>query len=219
MKPAADHAQSWPEAAHGSRADVEVTMPPAILGRVAQDGVHVYPVGIRRQHSARCLTVLPVHTGRAFGPGLFPIARPVQPTGLECGRLAPRGLTIGRRAVFPSRFRRLATNTLGVSSSLPAGGRNLSRRCALGRQTGPGLPQGIVLPAIVDARHSNSCCPLSRGSSAKPIQTDASACKPSAQSHSESLSCVRRLDDRDRDTKGFRDVGTAFQGGRNVFRG
>jgi hypothetical protein len=208
MKTSSYRAQTSAGPGYGSHPLVGRGVVRQALGRVAQDIRTVEACGrIPRRRRVR---------------GILLPSRPVEPIArltqdrLERVRRLNHG---GRRAVLPSRFRRLATNTLGVSSSLPAGGRNLSRRCALGRQTGPGLPQGIVLPAIVDARHSNSCCPLSRGSSAKPIQTDASACKPSAQSHSESLSCVRRLDDRDRDTKGFRDVGTAFQGGRNVFRG
>lgn len=65
-----------------------------------------------------------------------------------------------------------------------------------------------------------SCRAITRRDAAIPLRINARPEKPIVEpSHRRSLSCVRRLNDRDRDTKGFLVVRTAFQEDRNVFRG
>jgi hypothetical protein len=134
------------------------------------------------------VTMLPAFRGRVAHEAVHShhlgIARnPKGPAAVARTRLgyAPGLVHFGRITYSP-----------GYPSSLPAGGRSLSRRCAFGRQTGPGLPQGIVLPAIVDTRlQILAASPTSRrGSASKPRRTDPCFGEPSVQSHPKTLSSV-----------------------------
>lgn len=172
MTAALNHAQSETEARSGSDPIALADGPRLHLGRVAQDGVHVCPGNSRRLHNDACLTFLPVHTGGAFGPRLFPI--PIA-RGVPAAERSCRGPRCSGRVV-PSQWRR-AIHTPGFFHSLPAGGRSRIGACArLGRQTGPRNPVliGRKLPATLRTRHLISAAlSASRGCS-EP--SDVNAC-------------------------------------------
>jgi hypothetical protein len=144
------------------------------------------------------------------GPGQAP------DVGMTQGRAHPRLADSGPQvAVVASRVI-VATVARPISQSLSRlnHGIECGRETVLssGRQAACGASR---LPRLAEILRRET----TRRDAAKPFRVDPCACKPSGETHRRLPSSFVASDVKHNDRKEFASVRTAFQGGRNVFRG
>jgi hypothetical protein len=151
----------------------------------------------------------------------------------DCGpRLAPEHAARGRvhsrlagnvgtpncPAAVASRVIVYATVARPISELLSRLNHGIERSCRVGLPTCGSRRAAVVLSRLLQLV-PNCRCLIARGNAIEPTRSHACSFQPTAETHlHQRLSCVRRLNDRDRDTKGLPRAGTAFWKAGNVFR-
>lgn len=181
--------QTWGDTTHGSRVLCQRGCLPALAVDQTQGKARVRLSGIGRNPAV------------AARPGIV---------ATVSGQLIR---TVRLRCSVAGRRRDARSSSPSLPSSIAPASSAVGHSRGLNR---PGR-RAVVLASKVRQLAPNSCRTLTRRGCAKPLRTDASACKPSAQSHLDTLSSAS-VAMTNRDTKGNDCAGTTFLGAGNVRR-